>query len=358
MKTTLHFRFGLLVLFFLLSSMNFSFGQKILDDIEGGNIDKVQKWLDKGKDLDKEYLKINSDGDSAMVDPFFWAAVKKQKAILLLLLKNKSKFSNRGLWINRAFGISIQHGDLDLIKKIHAEGADVNFNCTSCHNAAPIAIALAHGHMPVYKFLREKGAVVKTTGDYGAIHGASKKGDTKTLTELIEKDKLDVNEISEGGLSPLMYALEVGNLENAKILLAHGADVSIKSKQEASVLNYAALSGNLKALKFFEALFDQKKLDRKNDKNPLIHWAVESDNEIMLQYIISNYTSEIDKTDNEGKNAFFSLFFTTLNTQKLFNLLLKADLDLEATDEKGLTLLDYCKKHKRPDIKKMIEDAD
>lgn len=356
MKTTSHIRFGLIILF-LLSSMNFSFGQKILDDIEEGQIDKVQKWLDKGKDLDKEYLKINTEGDSAMVDPFFWAAVKKQKAVLLLLLKNKSKFSNRVLWINRAFGISIQHGDLDLIKKIHAEGADVNFNCSSCHNAAPIAIALAHGQMPVYKFLREKGAKVKTTGGYGAIHGAAKKGDGLILKDLIEKDKLDVNEMSEGGLTPLMYAFEVGNLENAKILLAHGADISIKSKEEASVLNYAALSGNLKALKFAESSFDEKKLDRKNDKNPLIHWAVESDNEIMLQYIISNYASQIDKTDNEGKNAFFSLFFTTTNTQKLFNLLLKAELDIEATDEKGLTLLDYCKKYKRSDIKKMIEEA-
>src|SRR4029453_5136792 len=79
------------------------------------------------------------------------------------------------------------------------------------------------------------------------LHDAVKGGDLPALTALLAADPKLANARSEShprGTFPLPVAAEVGQVGAAKLLLAHGADVSLlDSENAANALCWAAFFG-------------------------------------------------------------------------------------------------------------------
>jgi len=79
------------------------------------------------------------------------------------------------------------------------------------------------------------------------LHNAVKSGDLSLLTTLLAADARLSNARSETdprGTYPLHVAAEFGQAEAAKLLLAHGADVSLlDSENDAIALSWAAFFG-------------------------------------------------------------------------------------------------------------------
>lgn len=65
----------------------------------------------------------------------------------------------------------------------------------------------------------------------------------------------DVNQATKTmGLTPLMFAARYNNVELLKLLVANGADVSVKSRVGVTALGYAKLCNASDSVKYLESL--------------------------------------------------------------------------------------------------------
>ncbi len=74
------------------------------------------------------------------------------------------------------------------------------------------------------------------------LHTASGDGDTKTVVELLDKGKYDIN-ARVYDCTPLHYAVMYGQIDTVRLLLDRGADIHAKCKEWDS-LTYAAFQGH------------------------------------------------------------------------------------------------------------------
>jgi hypothetical protein len=65
----------------------------------------------------------------------------------------------------------------------------------------------------------------------GGLTDFIRSGDLETVLELIDND--NVNEVDENGMTPLMVAVSIGDLEITAVLIDAGADVNKKGEKEA-----------------------------------------------------------------------------------------------------------------------------
>jgi ankyrin repeat protein len=104
------------------------------------------------------------------------------------------------------------------------------------------ALAAMFGHLPVARYLFEKGAnvnAVATNGTgYTALTGAVTSGHQEIAAWLLE-DGAEANYRYGPGYSPLLAAAANGRLEIVKTLLQHGADLHAKTNDGKTALTIA-----------------------------------------------------------------------------------------------------------------------
>jgi len=125
---------------------------------------------------------------------------------------------------NRAVADAAMRGDLTAVKKLIAQGADVNDaegdGMTALHWAAE------HGDSAMAATLLKAHANVKAVthiGSYTPLHIASKAGSASVVRELIKAGS-DVNAATTDGAAPLHFAAASGNADAVTALLDKGAN--------------------------------------------------------------------------------------------------------------------------------------
>jgi ankyrin repeat protein len=333
----------------LLSS--FSFSQKILDKIENGDLKYVQKWIDKGVDLDMTYEQTNEEGTTLAFHPMTWAAVKNQREVLELFFEYKDQFDDYQKWLTQALGASIQHGDLSIIQPMIVDGADVNASCNSCRGAVPIAIAVAYRHYDVMEYLLEMGAKMQNPGSrYDVIHVAVKTDSLEFVKDLVDNFELDLNRKSGQGKYPIHYALEMGNTDILNYMVSKGVDVSKKSDDGFNSLYYVS---DYTTFKWVEKQIGDIK-DLLKSSNSIIQSVVESDDKQLFNYFIERYPNEIHRLSEDGSNAYFGLLFTTENTEHFYKNLKTRNVEVVENNE-GESVQDYAKWMKKKKLKKILK---
>ncbi len=89
-------------------------------------------------------------------------------------------------------------------------------------------------------------SLVKETKNISPFCLAVAKGDIDTVRSLISLGA-NVNEKSSG-MTPSMYAARYNRVEILNLLITHGADLKVKSRQGFTAKKYAELSGAKEAL--------------------------------------------------------------------------------------------------------------
>ena len=148
---------------------------------------------------------------------------------------------------------------------------------------------------------------------------ASRKGDTKTVTMLLEKG-VDVNANNNYGETALITASRYGHIDLVKLLFENGADVHLKNKFGETALHSACFGGYINIV---EILL----------KNGAIVNAKDNHNWTALQLASENGHEEIVK------------------------MLLAYGADMNAKNENGNTALQVASEHGRTDIVKLLEEA-
>ncbi len=135
---------------------------------------------------------------------------------------------------------AVKNNDVAGVKKLIGQG--VNVSELDGSGDAPLVMAAYEGHNEIVKMLLEAGADV-TAVDPGmkatALHAAAYAGRTEAAKLLIEY-KIDIDKQGPyNGYTALHDAIWQSNIDTAKVLIEAGANLTIKSNQGQSPLEFA-----------------------------------------------------------------------------------------------------------------------
>ncbi|HSM60396.1 MAG TPA: ankyrin repeat domain-containing protein, partial [Longimicrobiales bacterium] len=143
-----------------------------------------------------------------------------------------------------------QRADLDAVRSLVREGADVNAaqpdGMTALHWAA------LNDDAAIVRLLVNAGADLASTtrlGGYTALHLAARGGLAGPVAALLEGGS-DPSSVSETGVAPLHFAAESGDVASVRALLEHGADVDQRDGHgERTPLMFATARGRIEAMR-------------------------------------------------------------------------------------------------------------
>lgn len=136
-------------------------------------------------------------------------------------------------------------GDIDVIRELIANGANVNEKDKYGSNA--LATAVSQGHIDIVKLLLTNEVDVNAKNIYGmtALMAASQcVPDRIDILKELCLYGADVNVIDSFGLSALVYWMADGkNISAFKFLIDNGGNVNLKNDDEHTILMYAVIYG-------------------------------------------------------------------------------------------------------------------
>ena len=169
--------------------------------------------------------------------------VKYKKYLGLEEVIQKVDESNDKNVLLEAMSLASQFGNLEIVKYLVENAADVNTKGAYCDGTA-LQYASINGHLEVVKYLVENGAEVNAQeeddDDEKALLSASCRENFKIVKHLVET-VVNAKE-KKYGKTALIYASREGHLEIAKYLLQNGADVNAEDDWYRTALIYASCS--------------------------------------------------------------------------------------------------------------------
>ena len=135
---------------------------------------------------------------------------------------------------------AVKKNDVPLVKQLIQQG--VNVSELDASQDSPLIMAAYQGHTEIVRLLLEAGADVAAV-DPGmkatALHAAAYAGNTDAAKLLIQYH-VDVNKQGPyNGYTALHDAIWQGNEETARVIIESGADLTIKSNQGETPLEFA-----------------------------------------------------------------------------------------------------------------------
>ncbi|XP_068616787.1 histone-lysine N-methyltransferase EHMT1-like [Brachionichthys hirsutus] len=123
--------------------------------------------------------------------------------------------------------------------------AGANLDMFDEEQRTPLMAACENNHLDTVKYLLRAGAAVglKDVMGFTCLHLAAKLGHRDIVLHLLSKASRCINGQDDGGWTPITWAIEYKHKELVQLLLARGADVNIRDKEENVCLHWAALSG-------------------------------------------------------------------------------------------------------------------
>ena len=224
--------------------------------------------------LDLARRRAQRRGNSEIVEILTKAAEEQTTAEKKLSMDESpaaSKEPKQAKSIHQAAG----NGDIDEVKALIAEGADVN--ATEGKKAwSPLFSAAKGAHSEVVKVLLANGADVNLTETWGytAVYYAIWNHDEETVKALISAG-LDVNKgpgNEKGEYPPLCYAIWQGHVGIVRDLLDAGADINTRDEKGYTPLYWAAFHSEWAAFTSNKDVFDL--ILNRGDWSDTIHMAV------------------------------------------------------------------------------------
>ncbi|CAG9984884.1 unnamed protein product [Clonostachys byssicola] len=216
------------------------------------SFDTVKLILDvaAGCQFEDGYFDIDSsvsdDGASALI----LASRRGSQSVVELLLDYGADIHATDQWRCTALHSAVHAGNTDIVRTLIRRGADVNAKHTGGDGSIDgeygmnaVLDAVHFGHIETLEVLLEAGASISdtiTAEGYTVLHVAAYKGDLAFLRLLLNmKLPMGVDSPSFDGSTPLIIATGAGRLDSIRLLLDHGADVSIADYAGWTPLHWA-----------------------------------------------------------------------------------------------------------------------
>jgi len=181
-----------------------------------------------------------------------------------------------------------------------SSGADVN--TANLQGVTPLLLAVKHGNQNMVQILLKSHADVNiTSADSSPLHEAVRRHNLPILELLLGAPKVNVNLPSDGGKTPLHFAILEKKPDVVEVLLRKGADPKLKSLTGAGSLHFAVIEGDRAMVEKFLTISGGINEQNNNGKTPL-HVAAEKGN-IDAVKVLLNGNATISTKDSWGRVA-------------------------------------------------------
>jgi cytohesin len=310
---------------------------------QAGQTDVVEYLITTGSDLDTETI----SGET----PLQLAARKDHKDVVGLLVENGADVS---------LDIIARLGDMDRVRELIEEGADVN--AEGRRGETPLHAAAAKGHKEIAELLIAKGAEVDANRPgYTPLTWAIW-NDDRDIIMLLLKSGADANFDPENDGPAIFYSVWNEDVELAKLLLAHGAKLDVKGGDGWTVFRHSVSQGSQELVEYFLSRgatapqfhlsaclgdLDRVKslvkkgidVDAKDETGwtPL-YWAASMGREEVAEFLIGN-GADIDVRTNDDRTPLHQA--ARSGAAKLVELLVSKGADSNTRDEDDSTPLHW-----------------
>uniref|UniRef100_A0A7N6APJ3 Euchromatic histone-lysine N-methyltransferase 1a n=1 Tax=Anabas testudineus TaxID=64144 RepID=A0A7N6APJ3_ANATE len=269
---------------------------------------------------------------------------KESLESILMALDDENLKPKKVKYPTRQLYISAKQGDLQKVIHLLVDGKDPNFLMEGQNKRTPLHAAAAEGHQEICHMLVQAGANLDMfdEGQRTPLMAACENNHLDTVKYLLRagasvnhKDVMGFTCLhlaaklghflqllsvqDDGGWTPITWAIEYKHKELVYLLLARGADVNIRDKEENVCLHWAALSGcDDVAQALLEARCNLNALNVHGD-SPLHVAARENHLECVMLFLSRG--ADVTQRNREGETAldcciYGSKVWTALNTNR------------------------------------------
>ncbi|MFW4370795.1 MAG: ankyrin repeat domain-containing protein [Spiroplasma sp. hy2] len=265
--------------------------------------------------LDLAKLLINLNPNKKMINsidinhttPLFLAINNGNINFVKFLLKNGADVNFQGKIGSMLIINAININNLEIVDIIFNYGADVNLQDPLANNTY-LHIAARNGQLELVKLLLSRGANPNMQEKKGItpLYFAAQSDKTEVVQELLtnknSKNKIDINLSNDLGDTPLHIASFNGNYKIVELLLKnHKIDVNKKDDCGDSALIVAARNGKINVVK---KLLKHSDIDvnLSNERGlTALHYACENGHLIIVKLLLSN-NANLNYQDDEGND--------------------------------------------------------
>ncbi|MEM9859460.1 MAG: ankyrin repeat domain-containing protein [Bacteroidota bacterium] len=194
-------------------------------------------FLDKGVDINQ----VNDEGNNALIN----ASSRKGLEIMTLLADKTENINHTNKEGYSAFTRALKYNKMEVAKFLESKGADTKVIDANGHNLVYHIVDAYRGDLDNFKeklgYLKNLGHDPMTKQEDGStlLHAAINKDDHDLLKFLVDMG-IDVNAKDADGHTILHYAaMQSGDENTLKYLIAAGADKSITTEFDESVYDLA-----------------------------------------------------------------------------------------------------------------------
>gem|GEM_PF-1113339 len=302
------------------------------------NAEKYGEFMERLWDLRKEagkcgYANINQDEQEAHE-----AKAKEYSKEREERQKNRLKQEEQKKKMEKLFLSSIEEGNIGEVKRLIAEGADVN---TKDENGGNKLMAAAFwGHEGVVRVILDAGAEVNAKNNLGKtalMYAAHRKEYGKNMQMLLDAGA-EVNAKNNSGQTALIYALDGGVQAFVQLLLDAGAEVDAKDDNGWTALN--SVLREEEQVDIIKMLLDAgAEFGEKGDHSTRLIYAVENEYYGAIRVLVDSKV-DINAAKKNGVTALMTACDKA--NEKAVRMLLDAGAEVNAKNSNiGQTALMY-----------------
>jgi len=198
-------------------------GNELIDAVAEGDEDKVKKALGAGADVNARSVDICRYGYTALMEA---SLVGHEGLVGLLLAAGADVNLDRDG--ETALHFAVRTGYQPIIKRLVAAGAQ--------HDPKQLRLS------DQLIWASCKGFVMRDGEGFPLFPGVVDDPDSAPAIQDVLKEGADVNAADPRGFTPLMYAANLGLLDNVKTLVVNGADLRRAAKDGSTALSLAERS--------------------------------------------------------------------------------------------------------------------